>query len=290
MTILIDHKTKVLVQGITGHHGSYHATQMKKYGTQIVGGTSPGKGGQQVDGIPVYDSVQTAVHHTGATASIIFVPASFAKDAVFEAMDAHLSPIVIITEHIPIKDEIFFTNLAQQRSIEIVGPNTPGVISPGLSKVGIMPAHVFSQGPIGLVSRSGTLTYEVAAALTKANMGQSTAVGIGGDPIVGVGFVECLERFETDPQTKAVVLIGEIGGKAEEVAAAYIQKHISKPVIAFVAGATAPVGKRMGHAGAIISEGTGSWESKIEALQKADVQVSQTPAEIPKYIKNLKKK
>ncbi|MHA2408198.1 MAG: succinate--CoA ligase subunit alpha, partial [Candidatus Ranarchaeia archaeon] len=277
MPILIDDKTKIIVQGITGHHGSYHALQMKNYGTHITSGVTPGKGGQRIHGIPVHNTVHSALQETDANASIIFVPAPYAKDAVLEAIDAELSPIVIITEHIPIKDEILLINLAARKSLDIIGPNTPGLISPGLSKVGIMPAHVFSPGPIGLVSRSGTLTYEVASALTQVKFGQSTAIGIGGDPIVGVGFVQALKHFEEDSKTKAIVLIGEIGGRAEEEAARYIAKHVSKPVIGFVAGATAPPGKRMGHAGAIISGGEGTWIAKTKALKKAGVEISSTP-------------
>ncbi|MHA1916801.1 MAG: succinate--CoA ligase subunit alpha [Candidatus Ranarchaeia archaeon] len=288
MTIFIDNKTKVLVQGITGHHGSYHALRMKEYGTNIVGGVSPSKGGTEVSGIPVFDTIENAVHETDANSAIIFVPAPFALDAVLESIESKLSPIVVITEHIPIQDEIFFTNLSRKKGIDIIGPNTPGIISPGQCKMGIMPSHIFSKGNIGIVSRSGTLTYEIASSLTQSGFGQSTAVGIGGDPIVGVGFIEVLKQFEEDKDTEAIVIVGEIGGSAEEKAANFIKKSIHKPVIGYIAGATAPIGKRMGHAGAIITGNRGTWKAKIEAFEKANITISKYPNDIVNLIKKIK--
>lgn len=285
MAILIDENTRVVVQGITGREGSFHAVQMKQYGTRVVAGVSPGKGGTTVlDSIPVYDTVEQAVKQAGADTSIIFVPAPNALDAALEAVDAGLKLTVIITEHIPPADTWRIVNHAERRGTVIIGPNCPGVISPGKSKVGIMPAAVFKPGPVGVVSRSGTLTYEVSLKLTRAGLGQSTVVGIGGDPIVGTGFREVLEMFEKDDQTEAVVLIGEIGGDAEEKAAAYIKQHVSKPVVAYMAGRTAPPGKRMGHAGAIVSGTEGTIEAKTKAFNEAGVPVAKTPSEIPSLV------
>ncbi len=287
MTILIDKNTKVVVQGITGHQGSYHTEAMKAYGTKIVAGVTPGKGGQEVHGIPVVDTIREAKEEYGATASIIFVPAPFTMDATFEAIEAELSPIVVITEHVPVKDEIKMIHAAKQKGLIVIGPNTPGVISPEESKMGIMPGHIFKKGKVGVISRSGTLTYEIASGLTNAGLGQSTAVGIGGDPVTGTNFIDILEMFKQDKETKAVVLIGEIGGNAEEQAAEYIKKEFDKPVVAFIAGKTAPPGKRMGHAGAIISGTAGTAKSKIEALEKAGVRVAAKPRDIAEIMREI---
>jgi succinyl-CoA synthetase alpha subunit len=290
VAILVNKDTKVLVQGITGREGEFHTKLMLEYGTKIVAGVTPGKGGQNVHGVPVFDSVREAVDAVGPIdVSIVFVPAPFAADAILEALDAGIKGVVIITEGIPVQDM-----LKVARAFEIagddrwfIGPNCPGIITPGECKVGIMPAQVFSPGRIGVVSRSGTLTYEVVAELTRAGFGQSTCVGIGGDPIIGLNFVEILRRFNDDPQTDAVVLIGEIGGTDEEEAAAFIASEMRKPVVAFVAGKTAPEGKRMGHAGAIIMGRMGTAQSKIEAFQKAGVPVADLPAQIPELLKQV---
>lgn len=290
MAILVNKDTKVLVQGVTGREGEFHTKLMLKYGTKIVAGVTPGKGGQSVHGVPVFDSVQDAIEAVGPIdVSIVFVPAPFAADAVLEALNAGIKGVVIITEGIPTQEM-----LKVARAFEIagddrwfIGPNCPGVITPGECKVGIMPDQVFTPGRIGVVSRSGTLTYEVVAELTRAGFGQSTCVGIGGDPIIGQNFVDILRRFNDDPQTDAVVLIGEIGGTDEEEAAAFIQREMRKPVVAFVAGKTAPEGKRMGHAGAIIMGRMGTAQSKIEAFQKAGVPVADIPAQIPQLLKQV---
>jgi len=287
MAILVNNKTKAIVQGITGTQGSFHTKLMLEYGTKIVAGVTPGKGGQEVHGVPVYDTVKEALSEHDANASIIFVPAPFAKDAVLEGINAGLELIVVITEHIPIKDTIQMIEVAKRNNVNIVGPNTPGVITPGECKLGIMPGHIFERGPIGIISRSGTLTYEIASNLTKAGLGQSTCLGIGGDPIIGINFVEALEMFANDHETKAVVLIGEIGGDAEEKAAEYVRKEFNKPVAAFIAGKTAPPGKRMGHAGAIISGRTGTAQSKVKALKDAGVHVVNRPREISEKLKEI---
>lgn len=287
MAILVNNKTKAIVQGITGTQGSFHTKLMLEYGTKIVAGVTPGKGGQEVHGVPVYDTVKEALSEHDANASIIFVPAPFAKDAVLEGINAGLELIVVITEHIPIKDTIQMIEVAKRNNVNIVGPNTPGVITPGECKLGIMPGHIFKRGPIGIISRSGTLTYEIASNLTRAGLGQSTCLGIGGDPIIGINFVEALEMFANDHETKAVVLIGEIGGDAEEKAAEYIRKEFNKPVAAFIAGKTAPPGKRMGHAGAIISGRTGTAQSKVKALKDAGVHVVNRPREISEKLKEI---
>ncbi|MFX0170027.1 MAG: succinate--CoA ligase subunit alpha [Candidatus Hodarchaeota archaeon] len=288
MTILIDKETQVVVQGITGREGQFHTQAMRDYGTKVLAGTSPGKGGQEVDGIPVFDSVAEAKQQFPAlNASIIFVPAPFAADAAAEALDAELQVITVITEHIPVHDEMRFIELARRQNSYIIGPNTPGIITPGHCKLGIMPAHVFKPGRIGLISRSGTLTYEVAASLSEAGFGQSTALGLGGDPIVGMSFVDALKLFEADKGTDATVLIGEIGGSAEEEAAAYIKDHVSKPVIAYIAGRTAPKGKRMGHAGAIVSGKTGTADGKIHALKKAGVTVIERPIDVDETLQTI---
>lgn len=290
MAILVNKDTKVVVQGITGREGEFHTKLMLEYGTKIVAGVTPGKGGQSVHGVPVFDSVQEAVDTVGPIdVSVVFVPAPFAVDAVLEALNAGIKGVVIITEGIPTQEM-----LKVARSFEIagddrwfIGPNCPGVITPGECKVGIMPAQVFTPGRVGVVSRSGTLTYEVVAELTRAGFGQSTCIGIGGDPIIGQNFVDILRRFNDDLQTDAVVLIGEIGGTDEEEAAAFIQSEMRKPVVAFVAGKTAPEGKRMGHAGAIIMGRMGTAQSKIEAFQKAGVPVADLPAQIPELLKQV---
>ena len=283
MAIIIDSNTKAVVQGITGGQGMFHTKTMKEYGTNLVAGVTPGKGGKVIEDIPVYDSIEEVPNEISA--SIIFVPAPFAKDAALEAIDFGLNPVVIITERIPIHDSIEVMKKAGEKEIDVVGPNTPGVISPGKSKMGVMPSHVFSEGSVGLISRSGTLTYEIANNLSQAGLGQSTTVGLGGDPVVGLNFVDVLKKFETDDQTKAVVLVGEIGGNAEENAAAYIKDNFSKPVVAYIAGRTAPPGKRMGHAGAIVSGGKGTAESKIEALSEAGISVAELPKDIVKLLK-----
>lgn len=288
MTILVDKQTRVLVQGITGREGQFHMQAMRAYGTSILAGTTPGKGGQEIEGIPVFDSAAEAIQqYPEINASIIFVPARFAADAAMEALDANLKVIVVITEHIPVHDEMRFIKLARDQAAYVIGPNTPGIITPGQCKLGIMPAHVFKPGRVGLISRSGTLTYEVAASLTEAGFGQSTAIGLGGDPIVGMSFVDALQLFEEDKGTDATVIIGEIGGSAEEEAAEFIKKHISKPVIAYIAGRTAPKGKRMGHAGAIVSGKTGTADSKIKALKTAGVTVIDRPIDVDEALQEI---
>jgi len=285
MAVLVGSNTKAIVQNITGSQGTFHTKLMLAYGTKIVGGTAPGKGGMQVEGTPVFDTVKEAVSKTGANASIIFVPAPFARDAALEAISHGLNPIVLITEGIPIRDSMDIMARAKEKGCVIVGPNTPGIITPGECKLGIMPAHVFKKGEVGLASRSGTLTYEIAASLSRAGLGQSTCLGLGGDPIVGLSFVEILEMFRKDPQTKSVALVGEIGGNAEELAAQYVKDtKYPKPVAAYVAGRAAPPGKRMGHAGAIIMGRTGTAESKLEALKAAGVRVALKPGEIAKLL------
>jgi len=281
VAILVASDTRAIVQGITGSQGLFHTRLMLAYGTKIVGGVTPGKGGTEVEGLPVFDTVEEAVSRTGANASIIFVPAAFARDATLENISHGLNPIVLITEGIPIKDSIETMAEARTRGCIIVGPNTPGVITPSQCKLGIMPSHVFKKGEVGLASRSGTLTYEIAASLSRAGLGQSTCLGLGGDPIVGLSFVDVLEMFRNDPETKSVALVGEIGGNAEELAAQYIKESkYPKPVAAYVAGRSAPPGKRMGHAGAIIMGRTGTAESKLEALKAAGVRVALKPGEI----------
>lgn len=285
MSILIDKSTRLVVQGITGRDGLFHAKMMKEYGTDVVGGTSPGKGGTSIDGMPVFNTMYEAVEQTEANTSIIFVPARFAADAIMEAADAGIQLIVCITEGIPTLDVIKAYKFAEEKGALLIGPNCPGLISPGKSMVGILPGQVFQKGNVGVISRSGTLTYEIVYHLTVNGMGQSTAIGIGGDPVVGVHFCKLLEMFENDPETEAIVLIGEIGGDAEEQAAEYIRNHISKPVVAFIAGQSAPPGKQMGHAGAIVSGGSGSAKGKIEALEAAGIRVAQEPSDIPKLLK-----
>ncbi len=282
MAILVDRNTRLLVQGVTGREGEFHTRQTLEYGTQVVAGVTPGKGGQfACDGrIPVFDTVQEAVEATGANTSVIYVPAPFAPDAILEAADAGLKLIVCITEGIPVSEMIRVKAYLDMKGARLIGPNCPGLLTPGQAKVGIMPGHIARPGPVGVVSRSGTLTYEVVAALTARGIGQTTCVGIGGDPIIGTRFVDVLALFEADPETKAVVLIGEIGGNDEEIAARFIAERMTKPVVAFIAGRTAPPGKRMGHAGAIIEGGTGTAAEKIAALEAAGVRVAQHPEQI----------
>ena len=285
MTVLIDAETKVLVQGITGHQGSFHAVSMRDMGTSVVGGTSPGRGGSKVSGIPVFDTVEAAVHDTGANASVVFVPAKGALGAVVEALDAGISTVVVITEHIPEHDAVLMIQYAKLTGARIVGPNCPGIAAPRHGKLGIMPSAIFRPGNVGVVSRSGTLTYEIVNALTSAGIGQSTCVGIGGDPVVGTDFVRMLEFFEQDEETEAVVLVGEIGGAAEEDASEFIKRSMGKPVIAYIAGRTAPPEKRMGHAGAIIARGRGTAENKIAALNEAGVEVAALPKDVPELLR-----
>ncbi len=281
MGIIVDEETKVVVQGITGSQGKFHSKFMKDYGTDVVAGVTPKKGGIEVDGVLVYNTVERAREESSANTSIIFVPAPFAKDAAFEAIIAGMDPVVIITENIPVKDSSEIMRLAEIHDTTVIGPNTPGIISPGKTKVGIMPNHIFEEGDVGLVSRSGTLTYEIVNTMTRRGYGQSTAFGLGGDPIVGMDFIDSLKLYEKDQGTDAMIMIGEIGGSAEEQAARFIEENIKKPVIGYIAGRSAPKGKRMGHAGAIVSEGgTGTAESKINALENAGVPVAKTPSEI----------
>ncbi len=284
MSILVDKNTRLLVQGITGREGTFHTNQMIAFGTNVVGGVVPGKGGQTFEGegatVPIFDSVREAAEATGANASIIFVPARFATDAMYEAADAGLPLVVCLTEHIPVLDMIAVRAYLDQRNTRLIGPNCPGLITPGGAKVGIIPGSIVSPGSVGLVSRSGTLTYEVVYALTQRGIGQSTCVGIGGDPIKGMDFIEVLRLFEDDPETSEVIMIGEIGGNAEEQAAAFIRDNMSKRVTAFIAGRTAPAGRRMGHAGAIVEGKSGTAEGKIAALQAAGVQVADNPDRI----------
>ncbi|MBW2096009.1 MAG: succinate--CoA ligase subunit alpha [Deltaproteobacteria bacterium] len=273
MSILVDENSKVIVQGITGKEGSFHTKQMLEYGTRIVAGVTPGKGGMVSEGVTVFNTVREAVEKAGANVSCIFVPPPFAADAIIEAAAAGIAVIVCITEGIPTLDMIKVAAFLKDKQVTLIGPNCPGIISPGKTKVGIMPGSIHRPGGVGVISRSGTLTYEVVHQVTNAGLGQSTCIGIGGDPIIGTSFIDHLEKFEKDPDTQAVVLIGEIGGSAEEEAAEYIKHSFSKPVIAFIAGQTAPPGRRMGHAGAIISGGQGKAEDKIKALQEADIKV-----------------
>ena len=285
MGILVDSSTRVLVQGITGTQGSLHTELMLNYGTNIVAGTNPGKSGLVVHGVPVFDTVSEALGKQSADASIIFVPAPFAADAAFEALESGIKLVVVITEHVPVKDAVALMNYAKQVSATVVGPNTPGIITPGKCKVGIPPVNVFAAGNVGVISRSGTLTYEIAAGLTAAGVGQSTCVGVGGDPVTGLNFVDGLKMFRDDPQTKAVALIGEIGGNAEEYTADYVAKeHFSKPIVAFVAGRTAPVGKRMGHAGAIIMGNSATAATKVAAFEAAGVQVAEKPSDVARLL------
>jgi succinyl-CoA synthetase alpha subunit len=284
VSILVDRDTRVLVQGITGREGSFHTEQMVEYGTNVVSGVTPGGKGKSVVGAPVFDTVADAVAETAPNVAIIFVPARFAPDAIYEAIDNGLPLVVCITEGIPVADMVPLYAHVQNRGSRLLGPNCPGLITPGEAKVGIMPGFIHTPGPVGVVSRSGTLTYEVVDALSRAGTGQSTAVGIGGDPIIGTSFVDVLGLFEADPATEAIVMIGEIGGNDEETAAQFIQEHVTKPVVGFIAGQTAPPGKRMGHAGAIISGGSGTAAEKMAALEAAGVRVVDRPSAVPSAI------
>ncbi|MGQ3329561.1 MULTISPECIES: succinate--CoA ligase subunit alpha [Halorubrum] len=288
MSIFVDDDTRVVVQGITGGEGKFHAGQMIEYGTNVVAGAVPGKGGQEVDGVPVYDTVDEAVEAENADASVIFVPPAFAADAIFESLDTDLDLAVAITEGIPTQDMAKVNKRLSETDTRLLGPNCPGIITPGESKLGILPGNIFSEGNVGLVSRSGTLTYQVVDNLTERGLGQSTAIGIGGDPIIGTSFIDALEAFEADPDTDAVVMCGEIGGEDEEQAARFIGEHMDTPVAGFIAGRTAPPGKRMGHAGAIVSgSGTGTAQSKIDALNEAGVPVGDTPEEVADHVEEF---
>lgn len=289
MSILINKDTKVIVQGITGRDGSFHAAKMKEYGTQVVGGTSPGKAGQEVAGIPVFNTVKDALAATGANTSIIFVPAPFAKDAMLEAIDGGVKLVVCITEGVPTMDAVICQRYAKLRGVQVIGPNCPGLISPEQSMVGIMPANIFKKGHTGVISRSGTLTYEVVKNLTDAGLGQSTAVGVGGDPVVGLYFEDLLQMFQDDPDTDSIAMIGEIGGDAEERAAQFIKEHVTKPVAVFISGRQAPPGKKMGHAGAIISGNSGTAASKVAAFEAVGVPVVKETREIPEVLKRQMK-
>lgn len=290
MSILINKNTKLLVQGITGRDGSFHTSKMKAYGTNIVAGVSPGKGGQHVEGIPVFNTVEEAVQTTQANASIIFVPAPLAGDAILEAAEAGIELVICISEGVPTLDMVKANAYLRKKGVKLIGANCPGLITPGEALAGILPGNIFLKGNVGLMSRSGTLTYEMVNQLTTNGIGQSTCVGIGGDPVAGLYYQELLQMFEDDPETEAIVLIGEIGGDAEERAAQYIKEHITKPVVAFIAGQTAPPGKRMGHAGAIISSGSGTAVEKIAAFEAAGVPVAKRPVEIPALVKELLEK
>ena len=281
MSILVDEKTQVIVQGITGRDGSFHTQGMLEYGTKVVAGVTPGKGGSMVHGIPVHDSVAEARAATGANTSVIYVPAAYAADAIYEAIDAGVKLVVCISEGLPVNDMIEVYAAVERSSSRLIGPNCPGLISPGKAKVGILPGFIHQPGEVGVVSRSGTLTYQVVDLLTRAGIGQSTCIGIGGDPIIGTNFLDALELFEKDPQTKAVVMIGEIGGTDEQEAARFVKSSMTKPVVGFIAGRTAPPGKRMGHAGAIISGGGGTAQEKTEAMNAAGIPVARVPSDIP---------
>jgi succinyl-CoA synthetase alpha subunit len=281
MSVLPSRRTRVIVQGATGHQGRFHTRAMLDFGTKVVAGVTPGRGGQVVEGLPVFDSVSEAVKETGGNASVVFVPAPSARDAVIEAIDAGIGLIVVITERIPLKDAVSMVQYARFKGARIIGPNCPGIAVPGVAKLGIMPGTIFKSGGTGVVSRSGTLTYEIVNALSEAGIGQSACIGIGGDRVIGTSFIDVLDMFERDKGTNSIVLVGEIGGEAEEEAALYIRNNVKKPVVAYIAGRTAPAGKRMGHAGAIIARGRGTAESKIYALSAVGVRVATVPGEVP---------
>ena len=285
MSILVNKDSKVIVQGITGSAGLFHATQCREYGTQVVGGVTPGKGGTEVEGFPVFDTVEDARRMTGADTSLIFVPAPFAMDSIIEAMDAGIELVICVTEGIPTLDMVKVKQYMAGKDVRLIGPNCPGVMTPGEAKVGIMPGYIHTPGRVGIISRSGTLTYEAVWQLSELGIGQSTSVGIGGDPIIGSTFIDILKLFEEDEDTDAIILIGEIGGSAEEEAAEFIKQNVSKPVVAFIAGSTAPKGKRMGHAGAIISGSSGTAKDKVAALESAGVRVCPSPAEMGETLK-----
>jgi len=287
MSVLVDRDTRLVVQGITGREGQFHARGAMDYGTKVVAGVTPGKGGASVEGVPVFDTVAQAVSETGANASVIFVPPPFAADAILEAVDAGVALVVCITEGIPTLDMVEVMRILPESGSRLIGPNCPGVISPGKAKIGIMPGHIHKEGRVGCVSRSGTLTYEAVYQLTQRGIGQSTCIGIGGDPVIGTHFVDALKLFQDDPETDAVVMIGEIGGNVEEMAAQYIKKSFTKPVVSFIAGQTAPPGRRMGHAGAIIMGGKGTAADKITALEDAGVEVVRSPAEIGETVERV---
>lgn len=287
MSILVDSTTKVICQGFTGRQGTFHSEQAIAYGTNMVGGVTPGKGGTTHLGLPVFDTVKEAVAATGANASVIYVPAPFCKDSIIEAADAGIPLIVCITEGIPTIDMLYVKTYVDARGLRLIGPNCPGIITPGACKIGIMPGYIHQPGKVGIVSRSGTLTYEAVSQTTAEGLGQSTCVGIGGDPIPGSTFIDIIKLFQDDPQTEAIVMVGEIGGTAEEEAAAYIKEHVSKPVVGYIAGVTAPKGKRMGHAGAIISGGKGTAEEKYRAMEEAGIVTTRSPAEIGKTVASI---
>ncbi len=284
MSILIDKNTRLLVQGITGREGAYHTRQMLEYGTNVVAGVTPGRGGEKAEGVPVFNTAKEAVAATRANTSVIYVPARFAPDSIIEAVDAGIALVVCITEGIPVRDMVPVYHYVRMKGARLIGPNCPGLITPGESKVGIIPGYILTPGNIGVVSKSGTLTYEVVNALTMKGMGQSTAVGIGGDPIIGTSFIDVLELFQNDPKTEKIVMLGEIGGNAEVLAAEYVKEHVTKPVYGFIAGQTAPPGKRMGHAGAIISGGEGTAAEKIKAFRDNGIKVGESPAQIAEII------
>jgi succinyl-CoA synthetase alpha subunit len=284
MAILVDDGTRLLVQGITGREGAFHTGRMLESGTRVVAGVTPGKGGQEYEGVPVFNTVEEAVEETGANASVIFVPPPFAADAIFESLDAGLATVCCITEGIPVHDMMRVTDYLQMKDATLIGPNCPGVLSPEKANVSIMPRDIFTPGQVGVVSRSGTLTYQIVNELTQRGIGQSTAVGIGGDPIIGTNFIEILEKFEADPETEFVVMIGEIGGNAEQLAAEYVQGEMQTPVVAYIAGFTAPEGKTMGHAGAIVSGGESTAEAKSEALQRAGIRAARNPSEVGELV------
>jgi succinyl-CoA synthetase alpha subunit len=284
VAIIVDNDTRLVVQGLTGSEGRFHGLRNKAYGTNVVAGVTPGKGGQDVEGIPIFDTVANAVDEAGANTSLIFVPARFAPDAIYEAIDAGITTVICITEHVPAHEMLRAYTYFRPKGVTMIGPNCPGVLSPGKANVGIIPAEIFTEGSVGLVSRSGTLTYQIGHELTQLGVGNSTIVGIGGDPVVGSSFIDVLAKFETDPQTELIVMVGEIGGDEEEKAAQYISEHVSKPVLSYIAGFSAPPGKTMGHAGAIISGSSGTAQAKKEALEARGIQVGTTPTEVAQLV------